>query len=68
MGCQNLLELCHDLGAMPPRACVSVRLLAGQTGYKRMQQFLLERSRDLRMRDEITIGLDEATGLPVQAQ
>ena len=68
MRCQDLLEPCHDLGAMPPHACVSVRLLARQTRYQRMQQFLLERARDFWMRNQITFGLGEATGLPMQAE
>jgi len=48
---QRILELNHDIGVMPPRFQVAVGIVSRQTIDERVKQFLLERSRDFRIRD-----------------
>jgi hypothetical protein len=51
MRSQRILEPNHDIGVMPPRFQVAVRIVSRQTIDERVKQFLLERSRDLGVRN-----------------
>jgi hypothetical protein len=48
---QYILEPNHDVGVVPPRFQIVVGIVGRQAIDKRVKQFLLECSRDFRIRD-----------------
>jgi len=48
---QRILEPNHDIGVVPPRFQIAVGIVGCQALDKRVKQFLLECSRDFRIRD-----------------
>jgi hypothetical protein len=68
MRCQRLLEPNHDIGVMPLRFQIAVRTTVREAVDKRVEQVLLERSRDFRIPDQLTSCLSETTGLRMKPQ
>jgi hypothetical protein len=64
---QDLLEPDHYTGMMARREAVRPSADGSQTGDQRVDQFLLNGPRDLRMRQHFGIRLGEATDLGMQA-
>jgi len=48
---QRILEPNHDIGVVLPRFQIDVGIVGRQAIDKRVKEFLLERSRDFRIRD-----------------
>jgi hypothetical protein len=48
---QRILEPNHDIGVVLPRFQIAVGIFGGQAVDQRVKQFLIERSRNFRIRD-----------------
>ena len=60
---QSILEPYHDIGMMPPLLLIADGIADGQAIDESMNQFLLESSRDFRIRDQLMSRFGETTDL-----